>query len=1165
MRARADFFLEGLLSLDRYERAERRAVFRQSVASIALAAPDQAPLEGCDEAALARSVHVALADGLFEDLGWLAAPAAGVALYEIAGALPLGAERRDLGRIVLEELYEGDAATFVSIATRMAMGGAARALSGAGIRARVALALGLPAAADVQVDPLALALVSRRELSASWLGTHAIGSLPERRLAGRLLERAAREAAARARSGDDEPAQLFHSVVVGHRRGEHGGRAGTSGEPAAGETLEGAWRSLLDDRETLVWRHVASARGLLSLAVPALGAEIRAALETRLSPTEWRRAATSLVASIAVDPERSLPLALELLRGPLVERDPGIATAMLWGLGRAADSEPEAAAVLLEAMSHAAPLFIAEDLIELRAEIPTLGAATAERCAAALAAAFHNTPGDEDIFALSLRLRQDLATGRARGDSPEGATRPDQLLRAALERSVDAFVESGSREAYARARIALERASETMDMLDTVHVDASGTDSLTESARSKRASVVLVRELDVLLLESGVLKSLLVLSRGPGETGGGTPAADELDERLGTWLLESESVPFDGGSGGSGERAMAHQRKLRALLHLIDGESTGFEDDHTRRERVQDRWTSTCRQLLTRLASERTGSLRRAVAATVARSLDALVRDGAADPADALLYAAYRTAGPEDLSVLAEASMNPEVWRLLDAYARFIDAELSRPFAPAGADGRSQPPGDGSPRIASLEGLVLELPVGGSQRIEALRTALSRLARALSAVQSATGLRPLADPESSPLAPLAEALERLGQLTASALRRCGGEDEPIAVLPSPAYPLAAAVARALHTPGTDGDAGVAAALQPVLTVTLERAFASLPRALAGVVARVLPRIARLPADVAGPVSGPPGPRINEGPLPAWMPSRRTLGGFYIHRQIGGGAAGTVFIVTRAEERHDPQAERFALKVPDYDATAARSLSEADFLKLFRDEAGALLAIPEHENLARFVTFDAGARPKPILVMELVQGARCDKVIASRRMSMEGSFGLLDGVLAGLGAMHGVGVGHLDLKPSNVIVREGLKPVLVDFGLAGRHLRPGCGTSSYGAPEVWGILPENSNATPMAADLYSFGCLAYEVLTGETLFDAPSEVALISAHLMHDGLPAPVKKLADRPVTAAVAAWLRHCLRRDPTKRGTAAELRAEMKKAAATLGARSWPVPVEGR
>jgi eukaryotic-like serine/threonine-protein kinase len=249
-------------------------------------------------------------------------------------------------------------------------------------------------------------------------------------------------------------------------------------------------------------------------------------------------------------------------------------------------------------------------------------------------------------------------------------------------------------------------------------------------------------------------------------------------------------------------------------------------------------------------------------------------------------------------------------------------------------------------------------------------------------------------------------------------------------------------------------------------------------------------------------------------------------------------------------------------VPDYDATAARSLSEADFLKLFREEAGALSAIPEHENLARFVTFDAGARPKPILVMELIEGSRCDKVIASHVLTMERAFALLDGVLAGLAAMHGVGVGHLDVKPSNVILRDGVQPVLVDFGLAGRHLRPGCGTSSYGAPEVWGIVPDGGKATPARADIYSFGCLAYEVLTGETLFDAPNEVALIAAHLTHDGVPPPVKRLSDRPATASLAAALRRCLRKAPGNRGTAAEIRAELAQVGAGLAGKSWPVPV---
>ncbi len=464
MRARADFFLEGLLSLDRYERADRRAVFRQSVASIALAAPGQAPLEGCDEAALVRSMRVALADGLFEDLGWLAAPAAGVALYEIAGALPLGVERRDLGRIVLEELYEGDAATFVSIATRMALGGAARALSGAGIRARVALALGLPAATEVRgrsagpgarLPAGAVHLVARDARHRIAAGA-APGGAPAgaRRAGGR---RPARAAATRSRrssstrsSGDAPPSD-------GERQGAP--RPTPSRAPGARcSTIARRWCGATSRAPA----------GSSPARSPPWAKRSRTALSSRLSPTEWRRAATSLVACIAVDPERSCPSRWSCCESPILERDPGIAAAMVWGLGRAADSEPEAAAALLDACRAPPPSSSPRISIELRAEIPSLGSAAAERCCAALSAAFHNTPGDEDVFALSLRLRQDLAVERSRGEAGEGATRSDQLLRATLERSVDAFVESGSREAYARARIALERASETMDMLDAL-------------------------------------------------------------------------------------------------------------------------------------------------------------------------------------------------------------------------------------------------------------------------------------------------------------------------------------------------------------------------------------------------------------------------------------------------------------------------------------------------------------------------------------------------------------------------------------------------------------------------------------------------------------------------------------------------------------------------
>ncbi len=1146
MAARADFSLEGILRLDRYERADRRAVFRQSIASMALAAPGQAPLEGVDSAAVARSVQTAFADGLLEDLSWLAAPAAAVALYEIAAVLPLGVERRELGRRVGVALYEGSAATFVAIATRMAAG-SVRGLSTPGVHARVALAMGLPGRTDVAVDPLALSLLSRREVALDWLGTRSTRSLPERRLSARLLERAAREAAARSRQGDDSGIRLFQRAI----------RRPVESIPGRGresEGIDGALRVLLADRETLVWRHVAVARGLLCAAVPALRDEIATAVTSGQSPTEWRRGATSLVAHVAVDPEWARTAALELLNSPLLRHDPGIATAMLWGIPRAWDAEPEVAAELLCAIVEAAPLHAAETLIELHAELGALPRNVVESCAEALACTLDGLGGEDDALALGQEILLEITGERGPDDArPSGtAGRLGAELRDALARSIEAFVEVGTREAYALAQDALERATDAVEALEAIGLDEAGHP---RSAHGRGAATILVRELDAHLLETGVLRNLCLLARRPsdGITGGG--AVDELDGRLAAVLLSGEAIPFAG--EGNPPHVTLHQRKLRALLHLVDSETSELEDDAEGRQRVQNRLTTTCRALIRRLADERPLlPLRRAITATVARALDALVRDGAADPADVFLYAAVRPTGAGDLAVLAEASMQPDTTRLLRAYGRFVETERRI----LGADGRA--------RISALESLIVELPPDSSPRVEGLRSALEQLLRALSTIQDAASLRPLAAAEGSPLTALEAAIERLGQLTTSALRRFGEpepEEEEAAdpdarpsFAPS-ALPLAVAADRA-----REPDVVPAEELRPSIAATAERAFAVLPPALAGLIARILPRIAQLPVDPPIDLTTSLDPtRQLEGRLPAWLPSRRTLGGFYIHRQLGGGAAGTVFVVTRIEERHDGRAQRFALKVPDYDATAARSLSETDFLQLFREEAGALLAVPEHPNLARFVTFDAGARPKPILVMELVEGTRCDQLLGTKVLTLPRALSLLDGVLAGLEAMHSVNVGHLDLKPSNVVLRDGTTPVLVDFGLAGRHVRPGCATASYGAPEIWVDPSKLGSVSALPADIYSFGCFAYEVVTTSTLFDAPNEVALIAAHMMHDGSPKPIRTLASRPATAGLARFLTRCLRRSPQDRATASELRIELRKIAGGLSAVAWPVSLD--
>ncbi|MBZ0115644.1 MAG: protein kinase, partial [Sandaracinaceae bacterium] len=207
-------------------------------------------------------------------------------------------------------------------------------------------------------------------------------------------------------------------------------------------------------------------------------------------------------------------------------------------------------------------------------------------------------------------------------------------------------------------------------------------------------------------------------------------------------------------------------------------------------------------------------------------------------------------------------------------------------------------------------------------------------------------------------------------------------------------------------------------------------------------------------------------------------------------------------------------------------------------------------------------------PKPILVMELVEGPTLERAVETGAIDVAETFELLDGIAAGLSAMHHAGVGHLDVKPSNVILRDADvmlgttgTPVLVDFGLAGRHIRPGCATASYGAPEIWGLVPKGVTPEPMAADVYAFGCVAFEILTGRELVHGPSEVSVITAHLSHDGGDLDgLQWLAADPELTQLAKVLGAALRQDPRRRAPIAELRVELAACGKSLASRSWPL-----
>jgi hypothetical protein len=258
---------------------ERRGVWRRFIASLGEEDGGPSALEGLPPEEIAAGVRAALANGLVDDLDFVDSPRAGAALYALASALPASPEQRDLGRRVLARLASGDAHAFVAIATSMALAGG-KPFQTAAVRTRMMLAAEMPLAQNLRDGPLALALVGRRQLARDWVVLPSMGSLPARRLSGRLIERAACEAARRASRGDP-----------------HAMRA------LSGEAVSGAMARLLADRESLVWRHVAIARGLLAPfsehGIEALEHDVA----PDLSPTEWRRAATAIGALVGVSPD----------------------------------------------------------------------------------------------------------------------------------------------------------------------------------------------------------------------------------------------------------------------------------------------------------------------------------------------------------------------------------------------------------------------------------------------------------------------------------------------------------------------------------------------------------------------------------------------------------------------------------------------------------------------------------------------------------------------------------------------------------------------------------------------------------------------------------------------------------------------------------------------
>ena len=212
-------------------------------------------------------------------------------------------------------------------------------------------------------------------------------------------------------------------------------------------------------------------------------------------------------------------------------------------------------------------------------------------------------------------------------------------------------------------------------------------------------------------------------------------------------------------------------------------------------------------------------------------------------------------------------------------------------------------------------------------------------------------------------------------------------------------------------------------------------------------------------------------------------------------------------------------------------------SETGVRERFDEEARSAARL-SHPNVV--LVFDSGEHEgTPYLVMELLPGRTLADEVALGPLDPERVRRIGLEVLGALGASHGAGILHRDIKPGNVLLTADDTAKLGDFGIAksteGLNLTSTgmiVGTAAYLAPERLAGQP----ATPQS-DLYAVGVVLYEALSGRKPFQADTPIGLMRAVEAHQAVP-----LAEaRPgLDASLVATVERAMAKDPARRFSSA-------------------------
>jgi eukaryotic-like serine/threonine-protein kinase len=225
-----------------------------------------------------------------------------------------------------------------------------------------------------------------------------------------------------------------------------------------------------------------------------------------------------------------------------------------------------------------------------------------------------------------------------------------------------------------------------------------------------------------------------------------------------------------------------------------------------------------------------------------------------------------------------------------------------------------------------------------------------------------------------------------------------------------------------------------------------------------------------------------------------------------------------------------------------------------FQARFRREAQSAASLNHPSIVAVYDTGEdmVGNTPVPYIVMEFVDGRTLrDLLRDDRRLLPERALEITDGVLRALDYSHRNGIVHRDIKPGNVMLTRNGDVKVMDFGIARAvadsqmtmtQTAQVIGTAQYLSPEQ-----ARGERVDARSDLYSTGCLLYELLTGRPPFTGDSPVAIAYQHVKEDPIP---PSQIDSEVPPWADAIVLKAMRKDPADRyQSAGEMRNDIQRA----------------